>query len=395
MQTVKGEVGMSQGFSKWSNNDNSDLNIRAVRFGFRKPILEAELNELQDLIYISNLNMNKASNKPNTYTASADSKLTWEYEDSTDTVVANLVLTATNLNDVVKLVYGGGVEYFITPKAVGRQILMSVEIPKGAKEGTCITLICKAVLKTVSPDLSDDDYDERVAFATDTRYPSLVTTKRVIVESGFDGVYTDVLFEDYDTAYNRLLDTRIDGLSSDEETFMILGSWKKKTADGSITAWENTYEIHKEVMGVDEPKYELLSDGINTYGTYSVTPLIDGETCEVRLEFPVKSIKYGYFALRIDDELVTEAVPINHPLRTNSTILENKRVTIALYDLREIVVDEDMWGNYTGQSWEDLLNQRWFSVNEDSVPSLVVRFNEVSKIGDVGFGSLVINKEEV
>lgn len=385
---------MSTGFSKWSNNDNSDLNIRAVRFGFRKPILEAELNELQDLIFNSSLNSNRVTHKPNSYTSNAGSTMAWEYVDSTDTVVANLVLTATSLDDVIKLVFSGGVEYFYTPKVVGRQTLVSVQIPKGAVAGYCVTLVCKATLKTLSPDLSDDDYDERVAFATDVRYPSLVSTKRIVVESGFDGQYTEALLEDYNTVYKRISEQRINGLNSDEEVYMVLGSWKKTSADKTIEAFTPIREVQKEIVGVEEPKYKLLSDGTNTYGTYSVTPLVEGSSCEVRLDFPVKSIKYGYFALRVDDELVTEAVPINHPLRTSSAILENERVTIALYDLREIVVDEEMWGNYTGQSWEDLLNQKWFAVDEyncDNV-SLVMRFNEVSKIGDVGFGSLTIVK---
>ena len=385
---------MSTGFSKWSNNDNSDLNIRAVRFGFRKPILEAELNELQDLIFISHLNSNRVTHRPNSYTSNAGSTLAWEYTENTDCLIANLVLTVTSLDDVIKFVFSGGVEYFYRPKQTGKITLTKVELKKSNAENYCCTLVCKAKLKTLSPDLSDDDYDERVSFASDIRYPSLITTKRVVVESGFDGEYFEVLNEDYDTVYKRLSEQHIDGLNSDEEVYMILGSWKKTSADKTVEAYTPIREVHKEIIGVEEPKYKLLSDGTNTYGTYSVTPLIDGSSCEVRLDFPVKSIKYGYFALRVDDELVTEAVPINHPLRTSSAVLENERVTIALYDLRDIVVDEEMWGNYTGQSWEDLLNQKWFAVDDyncDKV-SLVMRFNEVSKIGDVGFGSLTIVK---
>ena len=387
---------MSTGFSKWSNNDNSDLNIRAVRFGFRKPILEAELNELQDLIFISQLNSNRVTHRPNSYTSNAGSTLAWEYTENTDCLIANLVLTVTSLDDVIKFVFSGGVEYFYRPTQTGKITLTKVELKKSNAENYCCTLVCKAKLKTLSPDLSDDDYDERVSFASDTRYPSLITTKRVVVESGFDGEYFEVLNEDYDTVYKRLSEQHIDGLNSNEEVYMILGSWKKTSADKTVEAYTPIREVHKEIIGVEESKYKLLSDGTNTYGTYSVTPLIDGSgsSCEVRLDFPVKSIKYGYFALRVDDELVTEAVPINHPLRTSSVILENERVTIALYDLRDIVVDEEMWGNYTGQSWEDLLNQKWFAVDDyncDKV-SLVMRFNEVSKIGDVGFGSLTIVK---
>lgn len=385
---------MSTGFSKWSNNDNSDLNIRAVRFGFRKPILEAELNELQDLIFISQLNSNRVTHRPNSYTSNAGSTLAWEYTENTDCLIANLVLTVTSLDDVIKFVFSGGVEYFYRPTQTGKITLTKVELKKSNAENYCCTLVCKAKLKTLSPDLSDDDYDERVSFASDIRYPSLITTKRVVVESGFDGEYFEVLNEDYDTVYKRLSEQHIDGLNYNEEVYMILGSWKKTSADKTVEAYTPIREVQKEIIGVEEPKYKLLSDGTNTYGTYSVTPLIDGGSCEVRLDFPVKSIKYGYFALRVDDELVTEAVPINHPLRTSSAILENERVTIALYDLRDIVVDEEMWGNYTGQSWEDLLNQKWFAVDEyncDKV-SLVMRFNEVSKIGDVGFGSLTIVK---
>lgn len=388
---------MSQGFSKWSNNDTSNLNIRAVRFGFRKPILEAELNEMQDLIYVNNLNTNRVNYKPNSYTSNAGSKLAWEYEDSTDTVVANLVLTATSVDDVIKLVYSGGVEYYYTPTKVGRQILTSVEIPKGAEVDTCVTLICKAVIQTISPDLSDDDYDEEVSFAIDNRYPSMVTTKRVIVESGFDGIYTDVLFEDYKSVYQIISETRISGLNDRREVYMVLGSWKKISDDETLESWIPIREIQKEIVGVEAPKYELLSDGIETYGTYSVTPLVvdtssGASTCEVRLDFPVKSIRYGYFALMIDDELVTEATPINHPLRTSPNVINNSRVCIALYDLRDIVVEEEMWGNYTGQSWEDLLNQKWFAVDDYSVPSLKLTFNEVSKLGGVSFGSLSIKR---
>ena len=67
-------------------------------------------------------------------------------------------------------------------------------------------------------------------------------------------------------------------------------------------------------------------------------------------------------------------------------------MSVALYDLRDIVVEEEMWGNYTGQSWEDLLNQKWFAVDDYSVPSLKLTFNEVSKLGDVSFGSLSIKR---
>lgn len=385
---------MSTGFSKWSNNDNSDLNIRAVRFGFRKPILEAELNELQDLIFISQLNSNKVTHRPNSYTSNAGSTLAWEYTENTDCLIANLVLTVTSLDDVIKFVFSGGVEYFYRPTQTGKITLTKVELKKSNAENYCCTLVCKAKLKTLSPDLSDEDYDERVSFASDIRYPSLITTKRVVVESGFDGEYFEVLNEDYDTVYKRLSEQHIDGLNSNEEVYMILGSWKKTSADKTVEAYTPIREMQKEIIGVEEPKYKLLSDGITTYGTYSVTPLIDGRSCEIRLDFPVKSIKYGYFALRVDDQLVTEAVPINHPLRASSLILQNERVTIALFDLRDIVVDEEMWGNYTGQSWEDLLNQKWFEVNEDNCDkiSLVMGFNEVSKIGDVGFGSLTIVK---
>lgn len=387
---------MSTGFGRWSNNDGSNLNIRAVRFGLNKPILETELNELQDLTFQSISNTNRVNNKPNTFTSNVGSKLYWKYSVEDDTTTAQLVLNSTSLNDVVKLVFSGGVEYFLTPTQLGDQTLVTLVLPTNATEGQCLSYVAKAKFKTVSPDPTDiTEYDPNVSYAVDSRYPSLVTTKRVILTTGFDGVYSDVEFaesdEEYLSIYNRLMDTKITSMNDDTELNIILGSWRK-TADG----WSPISEITKEIMGVEESKYSLLSDGVDTYGTYSVTPLIGdtsgASTCEVRLDFPVKSIRYGYFALLIDDELVTEAMPINHPLRTSPSIINNNRVCIALYDLRDIVVEDKMWGYYTEQSWEDLLNQKWFTVDEYSVPSLKLTFNEVSKIGDVSFGSLKVKR---
>lgn len=387
---------MSTGFGRWSNNDGSNLNIRAVRFGLNKPILEAELNELQDLTFQSISNTNRVNNKPNTFTSNVGSKLYWKYSVEDDTTTAQLILNSTSLNDVVKLVFSGGVEYFLTPTQLGDQTLVTLVLPTNATEGQCLSYVAKAKFKTVSPDPTDiTEYDPNVSYAVDPRYPSLVTTKRVILITGFDGVYSDVEFaesnEEYLSIYNRLMDTKITSMNDDTELNIILGSWRK-TANG----WSPISEITKEIMGVEESKYSLLSDGVDTYGTYSVTPLIGdtsgASTCEVRLDFPVKSIRYGYFALLIDDKLVTDATPINHPLRTSLNAINNSGVCIALYDLRDIVVEDKMWGYYTGQSWEDLLNQKWFAVDEYSVPSLKLTFNEVSKIGDVLFGSLKVKR---
>lgn len=383
---------MSTGFGKWSNNDGSNLNIRAIRFGLKKPILETELNELQDLTFQSLSNSNRVSNKPNTFTANMGSKMFWKYTTSGDTTTASLILKATSVNDVVKLVFSGGVEYFLTPSAVGETTLATLVLPNNATVGQCVTYLCKAKFKTFSPDPTDgSEYKKDVAFAVDSRYPSLVSTKRIAIVSGFDGESADVQFAEDDTEYteiyNQLMDTKITSMGVDTELNLILGSWRKKE-DG----WSPIHEITREVIGVDEPKYNLLSDGIETYGTYTVTPLLDDKTCEVRLDFPFKSIKYAYFAITVDGETVTEGSPVNHPIRTSNLILQNERVGIALYDLRDIVVDEDMWGNYTGQSWEDLLNQKWFKVDVLSVPSMELSFKEVSKLGDVSFGSLIIKK---
>lgn len=384
---------MSTGFGRWSNNDGSNLNIRAVRFGLNKPILETELNELQDLTFQSISNTNRVNNKPNTFTSNVGSSLYWKYNVEGDTTTAQLVLNTTSMNDVVKLVFSGGVEYFLTPTQLGEQTLTTLVLPTNATVGQCLSYVAKAKFKVVSPDPTDvTEYDTEISYAVDPRYPSLVSTKRVMLVSGFDGVYSDVEFaeseEEYLSIYNRLMDIKITNMGDDTELNLILGSWRK-TADG----WSPISEITKEIMGVEEPKYKLLSDGIGTYGTYSITPLTDDTSaCEVRLDFPVKSIKYGYFALVNDDGLITEAVPINHPLRTTNDIINNINVRIALYDLRDIVVENDMWGDYTGQSWEDLLNQKWFAVTESSIPSLKLTFNEVSKLGDVLFGSLSIIK---
>lgn len=383
---------MSTGFGRWSNNDGSNLNIRGIRFGHNKPILETELNELQDLTFQSISNTNRVNNKPNTFTSNVGSKLYWVYSESDDTMTARLVLNSTSLNDVVKLVFSGGVEYFLSPSQLGEETLATLVFPSNATEGQCLSFVGKAKFKTLSPDPTDvSEYDENVAYCVDPRYPSLISTKRVAVVSGFDGVYSDVEFadtnEEYLEIYNRLMDTKITRMDDEIELNIILGSWRKKES-----GWSPISEITKEIMGVEEPKYNLLSDGIETYGTYTVTPLLDDNTCEVRLDFPFKSIKYAYFAVTVDGETVTEGSPINHPIRTSNPILQNARVGIALYDLRDIVVDDDMWGNYTGQSWEDLLNQKWFKVDALSVPSMELSFKEVSKLGDVSFGSLVIKK---
>lgn len=387
---------MSTGFSRWSNNKGSNLNICAVRFGCKKPILDTELNELQDLIFQSISNTNRVSNKPNTFTSNVGSKIYWKYLIENDTTTARLILNATSLNDVVKLVFSGGVEYFLTPTQLGEKTLATLVLPNNATEGQCLSYIAKAKFKTVSPDSSDvTEYDPSVSYAVDPRYPDLVTTKRVEVVSGFDGVYSDVEFadsdEEYLSIYNRLMDTKITRMDDETELNLILGSWKK-TSDG----WVSLSEIRKQIIGVAESKYNLLSDGIETYGTYSITPLVsqnsEASSCEVRIDFPIKSIRFGYFALLIDGEPVTEALPINHPLRTSLNIVYNERVSLALYDLRDIAVDDKMWGEYSGQSWEDLLNQKWFAIDDYSVPSLELTFNEVSKLSDVSFGSLIIKR---
>ena len=101
---------MSTGFGRWSNNDGSNLNIRAVRFGLNKPILETELNELQDLIFQSISNTNRVNNKPNTFTSNVGSSLYWRYTVNTDTTTEQIVLNSTSMKQVVKLEFRRGGE---------------------------------------------------------------------------------------------------------------------------------------------------------------------------------------------------------------------------------------------------------------------------------------------
>ena len=400
---------MSQGFSKWSNNDNSNPNIRAVRFGYNKPILETELNEIQDLNFSSALHLNRVMFKPNTYSSTAGSTLKWEYATTEDTIVANLILTATSLDDVIALNFSGGVVYYLVPKQLGRQSLISIEAPLNAPKGYTLTLVCKASLKTLSPDFSDGDYDERASYAIDSRYPSLVSTKRVFVDSGFDGVHTEVFLEDFNTVYNRLSEQRIKSLVSPKEAYLILGSWVKHSDTQSINAFSDVGSIQKVVSTLEEPKYDFLSDCMNSYGTYSATSRSDlfNGLWELRLDFPIKSIKYGYYAVTyMGGHSSNKAIPINQPLRIPSYYLENlDEVRVELYDLRDLVDEENNWGNPThpsqieNWSWEDLLNQKWFDGtkildNTMIVPSMVLKPKRITRtaLNDVEFGSLIVER---
>lgn len=391
---------MSQGFSKWSNNDNSDPNIRAVRFGFRKPILEAELNELQDLNFSSSTHLNRLIFSPNTYSSTGGSTLSWEYTKAEDTMVADLVLDASSMDDLIALNFSGGIVYYYKPKRSGRNILVSVELPLNASAGNHFTYICKAKLKTLSPDFSDEDYDERVAFAVDPRYPSLVTTKRIVIDSGFDGEYSDIYFEDFNTVYNELSKHSITGLNSGNEAYLILGSWTKESDDSALSSYVDEGAIRKVVSTIEYSKSSLITDCTYTYGTYSMTPMdVDkfGESgCELRIDFPLKSIKFGYYSLIIDGEYYgSEAKPINQPVYADVSTDSSSKYKIALFSLEDLVNDSKVWEqNYRNQSWEDLLNQKWFKTDVNNIePSLVLALKPVTSLNNVVFGSLEIEKK--
>ena len=392
---------MSQGFSKWSNNDNSDPNIRAVRFGYSKPILEAELNELQDLNFSSEMHLNRVMFSPNTYSSTAGSTLNWEYSKSVDTMVANLVLNVESLEDVIAFNFSGGLVYYYVPKQLGRQILVSVELPLNALEGSHFTYVCKAKLKTLSPDFADEDYDARVAYAVDPRYPSLVTTKRVVIESGFDGEFSDIYFDDFKTIYSNLLQNKITGLNSTEEAYLILGSWSKYSDESDISSYVDEGAVRKVVVALEESKSSLITDCNYTYGTYSMTPY-DSEDMigsqELRIDFPIKSFKFGYYAVINDGKYSsTKAVPINHPtiIGMLDAFITLKR-QIALFSLEDLVDDTKAWEeNYANQSWEDLLNQKWFNNDITNVkPTLILDLKSATYLKDVKFGSLEIVRKE-
>ena len=379
---------MSTGFSKWTENDNSNLNIKAVRFGFKKPILETELNELQDLTFLSSVNANRTCNRPHTYASNLGSSLKWEYVTGEDTLTANLMLTAKTTDDIIRMSYSGGIDYYIQPAYVGKYILASVVLPVGSSvpDGTCITLVSKATLKTVSPDPSDSDYDSRVTYAIDSRYPSLVSTKRVIVDSGFDGEYTEAIDSSYSEVCESLNNTGIKSLNSSEEACIILGSWKW---DVRGIGWTSTYEIYDV-----NSKYQMISDGVETWGTYSMTPTTGGSSYYFYMDFPVKSPLYGLYTL-VDKNTGTPVgnlVPVNQPY-----VVPSGNYIVALYDLMSRLDSDKNWGSGTfeGMSWEDLLNQDWFNCEitdfDLSFPTLKLELNEVSKMSYGGsVGSLTI-----
>ena len=122
-------------------------------------------------------------------------------------------------------------------------------------------------------------------------------------------------------------------------------------------------------------------------GSYSVTPLVGNLSCEFRMDFPVKSVKFGYYALAIDGLAYTGAAPVNQPLRTSMDIFSGAgRLSVLFYDLRDIMIED--WGDLTGQGWDSLLNQRWFTVTGDSPVSLELTLNKISELAGVQYGTL-------
>ena len=217
---------MSTGFTKWSNNPVNNLNIKAVKFGSQKPILETALNELQDLVLTSKMRSNRAFLPQNCYTSSEGSKLCWAYGWVGGVRYAHLMLLATSTTDVIVFNFGSGVEFSINPNVVGEQQLASVEFPSEPILGQAVTLIMKANYTHVSPDPVDSNYDEKVAFAIDSRYPSLIDTQRVAVQSGFEALNLDLLNESYSSVRDRVILQSVNTLSDTETVSeIILGSW--------------------------------------------------------------------------------------------------------------------------------------------------------------------------
>ena len=122
-------------------------------------------------------------------------------------------------------------------------------------------------------------------------------------------------------------------------------------------------------------------------GGYSITSLVNNLTCEFRMNFPIQSIRFGYYALAIDGVCYTDAVPVNQPIRTSVDIFNvSGRLSVVFYDLRDIMTED--WGTLAEQSWDSLLTQKWFTVEQNTPVSLELALKKISELADVQYGTL-------
>ena len=175
--------------------------------------------------------------------------------------------------------------------------------------------------------------------------------------------------------------------------------------DNGFVAKNKSPKTPPPEMPVDSADWQAYDDVFNekvnaelykgaTWGSYSVTPLISGLSCEFRMDFPIKSIKFGYYALAIDGQPYTDAVPVNQPIRTVTEMFNgNNRISVLFYDLRSIMTED--WGTIADQSWDSLLNQKWFTVGKTASASLELALNRISELAEVQYGTLKTIVEEV